>query len=115
MIDAEKQRNSSPSLQVIIHVHENLLGTYKRLCKALIPNFPVGCRRLTPAPGYLASLTKGNVRVVTDKIIRVITTGIEISTGKAIGVDVLICATGFDLSFRPRFPLICRKSNLQDL
>lgn len=94
---------------------EASLGNDERLCKALIPSFPVFCRRLTPAPGYLESLLKENVRVVTDHIAKVVPTGIEISTGEVIEVDALICATGFDLSFRPRFPLIGRKGNLQDL
>lgn len=91
------------------------LGDDERLSQALIPQFPVGCRRLTPAVGYLSSLTKDNVRVVTDKIVRVVPNGIEISTGEVIEIDVLICATGFDVSFCPRFPIIGRKDNLQDL
>ena len=92
-----------------------LLKNDERLCKALIPSFPVGCRRLTPGPGYLESLTQNNVRVITDSIVKVVPAGLEISTGEVIEFDSLICATGFDLSFRPRFPLIGRKGNLQDL
>lgn len=91
------------------------LGGDERLSKALIPDFPVGCRRLTPAVGYLASLTADNVRVVTDKIVKVVPNGIEISTGEVIEIDVLICATGFDVSFCPRFAIIGRNGNLQDL
>jgi cation diffusion facilitator CzcD-associated flavoprotein CzcO len=91
------------------------LGGDERLSKALIPKFPVGCRRLTPAVGYLSSLTKENVRVVTDKIVKVVPNGIQISTGEVIEIDVLVCATGFDVSFCPRFPIIGRKVNLQDL
>lgn len=91
------------------------LGGDERLSNALIPEFPVGCRRLTPAVGYLSSLTEENVRVVTDKIARVVTNGIEISTGEVIEIDVLVCATGFDVSFCPRFPIIGRTGNLQDL
>lgn len=86
-----------------------------RLCKALIPEFPVGCRRLTPAVGYLSSLTEENVRVVTDKMIKVVPKGIMINTGEVIEIDVLVCATGFDVSFCPRFPIIGRKGNLQDV
>jgi len=92
-----------------------LLKNDSGLCKALIPTFPVGCRRLTPGPGYLESLTQKNVRVVTENIVKVVPTGLEISTGEVIEVDSLICATGFDLSFRPRFPVIGKKGNLQDL
>ena len=91
------------------------LGGDERLSKALIPEFPVGCRRLTPAVGYLSSLTAENVRVVADKIVKVVPNGIQISTGEVIEIDVLVCATGFDVSFCPRFPIIGRNGNLQDL
>jgi cation diffusion facilitator CzcD-associated flavoprotein CzcO len=110
--DSESQAQAFKLLGMYMNA---LLGADERLCKALIPTYPVGCRRLTPAPDYLKSLTKENVRVVTDKIVRVVPTGIEISTGEVIEVDALICATGFDLSFKPRFPLISKKVNLQDL
>jgi cation diffusion facilitator CzcD-associated flavoprotein CzcO len=112
--DSETQAQAFKQLTMYM---TTLLDNDPRLCKALIPTFPVGCRRLTPGPGYLESLTQENFRVVTDNIIKILPTGLEISTGGIIKVDVLICATGFDLSFRPRFPLIGRKGggNLQDL
>jgi len=85
------------------------------LMKAIIPTFTAGCRRLTPGPGYLESLTASNVRVVTDGIVRVHTKGIELGTGEIIEVDAIVCATGFDVSFRPRFPIVGRRGNLQDI
>ena len=92
------------------------LGGNEQLAKALIPTFPVGCRRLTPAVGYLEALTQKNVRLVTDEIVKVVPTGLEISTGEVIEVDAILCATGFDVSFCPRFPIIGKNSkNLQDL
>jgi cation diffusion facilitator CzcD-associated flavoprotein CzcO len=110
--DSETQAQAFKILSMYM---STLLGNDPRLCKALIPTFPVGCRRLTPGPGYLESLTKENVRVVTDNIVKIVPKGLELTTGEIIEVDALICATGFDLSFRPRFPLIGRKGNLQDL
>ncbi|KAN0095510.1 FAD/NAD(P)-binding domain containing protein [Hyaloscypha variabilis] len=110
--DSEAQAQAFKMLSVYM---TKLLKNDERLCKALIPSFPVGCRRLTPGPGYLESLTQNNVRVITDSIVKVVPAGLEISTGEVIEVDSLICATGFDLSFRPRFSLIGRKANLQDL
>jgi cation diffusion facilitator CzcD-associated flavoprotein CzcO len=92
-----------------------MLGGDERLCKALIPTFPVGCRRLTPAPGYLESMRAPNVDVVTDKIRRFVAEGMELETGEMIKVDAIICATGFDHSFRPPFPVMGREGNLQDL
>lgn len=94
----------------------SLLKNDTRLCAALIPKFPVGCRRLTPAPGYLESLTAPNVRVVTEGIKEIVPDGIRTETGEIIKVDALICATGFDVSFCPRFPIIGKDNqNLQDL
>lgn len=86
----------------------------ERLCDAMIPNFPLGCRRLTPGIGYLESLKRPNVTVVLDPITKVVPGGIETSTGENIKVDAIICATGFDVSFCPRFPVIGRNGNLQD-
>lgn len=71
-------------------------------------NFAVGCRRPTPGNGYLEALVEDNVRVVTDSIERVESNGIQLSTGELLEVDTILCATGFDLSFCPRFKLIGR-------
>ncbi|EPE08161.1 phenylacetone monooxygenase [Ophiostoma piceae UAMH 11346] len=92
-----------------------MLGGNERLCKALIPDYPLGCRRMTPAPTYLPSLAQPNVELVTDGVRRILPDAIELADGKVIKVDAIICATGFDVSFRPRFPLIGRNGNLQDL
>ena len=77
-----------------------------RLIKSLVPDFPVGCRRSTPGNGYLEALVAENVGVVTDKISHITPSGMVLATGEHVEFDVLICATGFDLSFRPRFPVI---------
>lgn len=91
------------------------LGNDERLCRALIPSFPLGCRRITPAPGYLESVGRPNVTVETEEIRRFVPKGIQLRSGRIVEVDAIICATGFDLSFRPRFPIIGRDGNLQDI
>lgn len=84
------------------------------LVRHLMPdNFAVGCRRPTPGNGYLEALSEENVRVVTDEISRVSPKGIVLVTGEALDIDTLICATGFNISFCPRFKLIGR--NGQDI
>lgn len=35
--------------------------TKPHIAEALIPDFPVGCRRITPGPGYLEALCQDNV------------------------------------------------------
>ena len=82
------------------------LGKDSPLVKYMIPTFNVGCRRPTPGNGYLEALGKSNVRVVTDHISEVVPKGIKLVTGEIIEVDMFICATGFDISFCPRYPVI---------
>ncbi|KAJ5355635.1 hypothetical protein N7517_010244 [Penicillium concentricum] len=87
------------------------------LIRAVIPTtFPAGCRRLTPGPGYLESLSATNVRVVTEGIRKVLPGGIELISGEFVELDAIICATGFDVSFCPRFPIVGKNGhNLQDI
>lgn len=87
----------------------------EKLCAQLIPDFPLGCRRMTPAPGYLESFHDPKVHLRSTPIKRVTKLGIEFEDGEILDVDAIICATGFDSSFRPAFPLVGRKGNLQDI
>ncbi|KAF5004440.1 hypothetical protein FDECE_9078 [Fusarium decemcellulare] len=81
----------------------------EEILKYLMPeNFAVGCRRPTPGNGYLEALTKDNVRVITDAIEEIVPYGVKLATSEIVQVDTLICATGFDLSFCPRFELTGR-------
>jgi cation diffusion facilitator CzcD-associated flavoprotein CzcO len=82
----------------------------------LIPDWRVGCRRLTPGVGYLEALGKDNVETVYGEITKITERGCVCDNGKEYPVDVLICATGFNTSFKPRFPLIGPDgTNLQDV
>lgn len=51
-----------------------------------------------------------NVSVRTDAIDEVSAKGITMSDGTFIAVDAIICATGFDTSYRPSFPLLGKDS-----
>lgn len=90
------------------------LGGDEELCKALIPTYPLGCRRMTPGPGYLEALRSPNAEVVTEGIASIVKEGIQLESGEVIKLDAIICATGFDTSFAPRFPLVGRHGNVQD-
>ena len=72
----------------------------------LIPQYSVGCRRPTPGVGYLEALTSNNTETVLGDIKQVIADGVIDKEGNVHLIDVLICATGFDTTFRPRFPLL---------
>ncbi|OQV03592.1 hypothetical protein CLAIMM_08614 [Cladophialophora immunda] len=88
----------------------------KDLEDKLIPDWSLGCRRLTPGVGYLESLSKPNVSVIYGEIQEITEKGCLCSDGNEYPVDVLTCATGFDTTFKPRFPLIGPSGeNLQDV
>lgn len=82
----------------------------------LIPEWGFGCRRMTPGIGYLETLEAENVEVVFGDIDHVTAAGCVSKDGKDHNLDTLICATGFDVSFKPRFPIIgLDGKNLQEL
>ncbi|KAF2844353.1 FAD/NAD(P)-binding domain-containing protein [Plenodomus tracheiphilus IPT5] len=79
------------------------------LAEFLIPSFPPGCRRLTPGPGFLESLTEDNVQVITTHISKVLPSGVELTDGKVVHLDVLVCATGYGFASAPEYPFIGSK------
>ncbi|KAK0295900.1 hypothetical protein LTR91_011249 [Friedmanniomyces endolithicus] len=82
------------------------LSNDTRLCEMLIPKWEVGCRRITPGPGYLESFTKPNCHVTNSKITHISEGAVHTEDGQTHKVDVVVCATGFDVSHRPQYPLI---------
>lgn len=84
------------------------LGGNKQLVDAIVPkHFGVGCRRPTPGGGFLEALTQDNVHVFTNGSIRKVTkTGFISADDSAYEVDVIICATGFNTSWVPKYPVI---------
>ncbi|KAF2714425.1 FAD/NAD(P)-binding domain-containing protein [Pleomassaria siparia CBS 279.74] len=87
-----------------------------RLVDKIIPkNFNPGCRRPTPAPGYLEALVAHNATIFTDPITSITETGFIDDEGKRHEVDVFILATGFDTSWLPRFPFIANGVDLRNM
>lgn len=83
------------------------LASKPEIADLLVPTFAVGCRRPTPGNGFLEALVADNVDVVSSPIVRVTERGIETKDG-VHEVDAIVCATGFDVSLKPRFPFIGR-------
>lgn len=81
------------------------LGNDPILTSKLIPNFALGCRRMTPGTEYLQSLRQLNVQVVTESAVQLTQDGIVDATGHEEKVDVIICATGFEVT-RPSYEII---------
>ncbi|KAK4935997.1 hypothetical protein LTR10_023044 [Elasticomyces elasticus] len=113
-------KNTPDSMAALKFAHtemRNRLNGQKRLADALIPKtFPVGCKRPTPGNGYLEALLEDNVHVYCEGGLSQVTEkGFLDPEGVEQEVDVIICATGFDTSWVPRFPIIANDVNLQDL
>ena len=81
------------------------LAKKPEVAEHMLPDFPPLCKRLTPGPGYLESLTQDNVTVIAEGIESVTATGIKSKDGKHREVDAIVCATGFDTSWLNRFPI----------
>lgn len=110
------------------------LGGDQRLIDAIVPTkFVVGwyvnslcslshtptnylpSRRPTPGNGYLEALLQPNVHTFTNGMLqRVTPKGFIDSEGIEHECDIFVCATGFDTSFRPRFPVVVDGVNVQE-
>ncbi|KAL6241215.1 hypothetical protein RBB50_011894 [Rhinocladiella similis] len=78
------------------------------LCSRLIPDWGLGCRRITPAEGYLEALQRSNVELVTSAVVKADENSITTADGRTFKIDVLACATGFDVSWKPNWHMVGR-------
>ncbi|KFY41588.1 hypothetical protein V495_04857 [Pseudogymnoascus sp. VKM F-4514 (FW-929)] len=104
-IHSKDQKNSRDLISGIMKEKLN----NDTLAKKMIPDFALGCRRMTPGSGYLESLSKANVNVVHESVVRLTEAGIVDESGVEHQVDVVVCATGFDTSFAPHFKVVGQK------
>ncbi|KAN0107798.1 FAD/NAD(P)-binding domain containing protein [Hyaloscypha variabilis] len=103
-----KSKDQASSRNLVASIMNEQLNNDTRLVKHLVPEFALGCRRMTPGSGYLQSLTKSNVDVITEDVVRLTEHGVVDASGTEHKVDVVVCATGFDTSFTPHFECIGR-------
>ncbi|GGS51331.1 flavin-binding monooxygenase [Planobispora rosea] len=60
----------------------------------LTPDYPIGCKRVVIDSAFYPALTRQNVDVVTDRIVRIVPEGVETETGIR-EADAIVYATGF--------------------
>ncbi|KAL9073419.1 MAG: hypothetical protein Q9157_004753 [Trypethelium eluteriae] len=106
MKGSEKQKGA---LEEFAKMMKSRLGGNEELSELLTPKWGVGCRRLTPGQNFLESLIKENVTVVKDEIERIEEKSLVTADGKLHEVDAIVCATGFDTTYKPRFKLVGRQ------
>ncbi|RCG30610.1 NAD(P)/FAD-dependent oxidoreductase [Sphaerisporangium album] len=61
----------------------------------LTPAYPIGCKRIVLDNDFYPALTRDNVELVTDPIVRVTPEGIETRGGTLRAADTIVFATGF--------------------
>lgn len=66
------------------------------LREKLIPDYPVGCRRILITDDYFPALMQDNVTLETDGIETIDETGILTASGTHHDLDVIVYATGFE-------------------
>lgn len=108
--DSEDQRTMRSEMEC--HMRDLIRDPI--LQQKLIPEFELGCRRINPGDTYLACLQQEHIEPIFDSIEEVTPNGVK-AGGQVRQADVLIAATGFDTSFKPRFPIISRGCDLRDL
>ena len=79
---------------------------HEKLKEFIIPKWSPGCRRISPGDGYLEALVQPNVEPVFGPIKKVTPEGIVTEDGELHKMDILVCATGFKVAFRPAFKVI---------
>lgn len=77
-----------------------------RLVEGFTPKFQIGCRRITPGDPYMQAIGKENVDVHFTAVERLTEDGVVGADGEERKCDTVICATGFDVTYRPRFPVV---------
>ncbi|KAI4602224.1 hypothetical protein KJ359_009462 [Pestalotiopsis sp. 9143b] len=70
----------------------------EKYSKSIIPTFPLGCKRRIFDPGYLDSLNNSNVELLAEGIQEITETGIISSSGIRDDFDIIVLATGFQVS-----------------
>ncbi|KAJ4413397.1 hypothetical protein N0V82_008566 [Gnomoniopsis sp. IMI 355080] len=72
--------------------------TPEKYWQHLIPKFPLGCKRRIFDPGYLDALNLPNVSLLPEGIQEITETGIVSTSGQRDDFDIIVLATGFQVS-----------------
>ncbi|KAF2825070.1 FAD/NAD(P)-binding domain-containing protein [Ophiobolus disseminans] len=78
----------------------------ERLLEGFTPKFEIGCRRITPGDPYIEAIQQENVDVHFTAVDEINETGVVGNDGIHREVDTIVCATGFDVTYKPRFSVI---------
>jgi 4-hydroxyacetophenone monooxygenase len=75
------------------------VGDREDLLAQVVPDYPPGAKRIVRDDGtWVATLKRANVRLVSDRIVRVDKDGVWTDTGVHVPVDAIVFGTGFKAS-----------------
>ncbi len=70
----------------------------ERLRRALTPDYPFRCKRVLLGDEFYRALQRDDVELVTDPVERIAGSSVLTSAGRAVDVDAIVLATGFETS-----------------
>ncbi|KAI8280842.1 putative sterigmatocystin biosynthesis monooxygenase stcW [Colletotrichum sp. SAR11_240] len=85
-----KGKNNEEGMKLAAAQMAEKLGHDSKLCDMLIPKWELGCRRITPGPGYLESFLQPNCNVTNSPITNISKKGVHTADGKLYECDVTI-------------------------
>jgi 4-hydroxyacetophenone monooxygenase len=91
-------RKSEELRQFLIGYIREQVGDRGDLLEKLLPDYAPMVRRPVVDNGWYKALTRANVELVTEEIARLTRTGIETIDGERRDVDIIVFATGYDVS-----------------
>jgi hypothetical protein len=83
-----KGENNEEGVRLATEQMSEKLGGNKALCDILIPKWELGCRRITPGPGYLEAFLKPNCSITNSAITSVGEKGVYTADGEFFECDV---------------------------
>ena len=81
----------------MVNKHIRSSVTDPALSEALIPDFPLGCKRILIADNFYPAINRPNVTVITEGIEAITEDGVQTRDGDRHPADIIVYATGFDM------------------
>jgi len=88
--------DEAEEMEIAARAHAAAQITDLELRAKLIPDFPLGCKRVLRSDDYYPALMRPNVTLETAPIDRIVPEGIVTADGQRHDVDVIIYGTGFE-------------------
>lgn len=77
------------------HIRQSVQDPVMR--EAMIPHYPMGCKRILIADNFYPAMNRPNVSLVTQAIARIEADAVVTADGRRHPADIIVYATGFDL------------------